>query len=166
MSYAPGSVPSDLPGLQVFLQEELARIASMLNGDIGYWTPIIAGTSTAGANTYAMQNGRYFAFGNKVFLDFRVALSAKDAAMAGNVLITGLPIPNHVPFTGVRSAIANINASNVNLSANSVGIYAAVASSGVIELTETIDNSAAISLPVSALGNSSELFGSITYERK
>lgn len=57
----------------------------------GTFTPTIAGATTAGAQTYAVQTGSYTKIGNRVFFNLRVALSAKDAATAGNVEIRGLP---------------------------------------------------------------------------
>lgn len=57
----------------------------------GTWTPVIAGTSTPGANSYTNQEGTYVKVGQMVVASFFVKLSAKDAAMAGIVWITGLP---------------------------------------------------------------------------
>lgn len=57
----------------------------------GTFTPTIAGSTTAGTNTYSYQQGQYYKIGNLVYFAIFVALSAKDASMAGYVLIKNLP---------------------------------------------------------------------------
>lgn len=57
----------------------------------GTFTPAIAGAGTAGVNTYAQQIGRFQRIGNRVHVQVSLILSAKDAAMAGSIKITGLP---------------------------------------------------------------------------
>lgn len=55
------------------------------------WTPTLIGTTTPGVQTYSNQVGRWVARGGRVFLQGRIALSAKDAGIAGNPVIGGLP---------------------------------------------------------------------------
>lgn len=57
----------------------------------GSWTPVIAGDSVAGTNTYSVQTGSYVRIGKLVFVKAYVTLATKDAAMAGNIRVTGLP---------------------------------------------------------------------------
>lgn len=57
----------------------------------GTWTPTIIGSTVAGNNTYATRVGRYYKIGKLVRASFFIQLSAKDAAMAGNIRIGGLP---------------------------------------------------------------------------
>lgn len=57
----------------------------------GVFTPVLKGTTTAGANTYAAQSGFYHKIGSLVHCDMIITLSSKDAAMAGSVYIDGLP---------------------------------------------------------------------------
>lgn len=57
----------------------------------GTWTPVIAGGSTPGSNTYAVQSGYYYKVGKMVTVMCAVTLSAKDAAMAGEIYVGGLP---------------------------------------------------------------------------
>lgn len=57
----------------------------------GVFTPTIVGSSTAGSNTYTTQNGFYYLVGKLCKIDIIILLSAKDAAMAGNITIGGLP---------------------------------------------------------------------------
>ncbi|MDF2948157.1 MAG: hypothetical protein K0R07_167 [Sedimentibacter sp.] len=59
--------------------------------DEGSWTPILAGQTTAGTNTYSAQVGKYYKMGKFVHVEFGITMTAKDAAMAGNVQLKGLP---------------------------------------------------------------------------
>jgi len=83
----------------------------------GTFTPVVAGMTTAGTNSYSTQVGNYTKIGNKVFFQLSVVMTAKDAAMSGGVKITGLPftsnstpslysmvplVPNNVTFGTTR----------------------------------------------------------------
>lgn len=57
----------------------------------GTWTPSLKGATTAGTNTYSQHAGYYYKIGKKVHVEFQLQLSAKDAAMAGVLLVGGLP---------------------------------------------------------------------------
>lgn len=57
----------------------------------GTFTPVVAGSATAGANTYSVQVGTYQRRGNRVDVQISIIMTAKDAAMAGLIKITGLP---------------------------------------------------------------------------
>jgi hypothetical protein len=57
----------------------------------GTWTPTILGTTTAGAQTYSGQVGRYTKIGRLVAIEGSVILSAKDVLTAGSIRIGGLP---------------------------------------------------------------------------
>jgi hypothetical protein len=56
----------------------------------GTWTPRLERTTTIGTNTYSVQKGSYYKVGKLVKLTFLITLSAKDAAIDGNLIITGL----------------------------------------------------------------------------
>ena len=49
----------------------------------GTFTPIIAGSTVAGSNTYNRQVGAYHKTGDKVHCEMSIILSAKDANMGG-----------------------------------------------------------------------------------
>jgi len=57
----------------------------------GTFTPVIAGSTTAGAHTYGSQYGYYKKIGKQVNIQIYIFISAKDTAMAGNATIIGLP---------------------------------------------------------------------------
>lgn len=64
----------------------------------GTWTPTIAGITTAGANTYTAQFGKWKRHDNEIHAYFDVQMSVKDAAMAGAVLLAGLPFAGVAGF--------------------------------------------------------------------
>jgi hypothetical protein len=73
---------------------DLATDADGVHGlkiESGTFTPTLKGGTTAGSNTYATQSGNYYKIGNLCFFSIHVALSAKDAAMAGIIYFGGLP---------------------------------------------------------------------------
>lgn len=70
----------------------------------GTWTPTIAGSTTAGTNTYSQQVGLYTKTGRIYNCEFAITVTAKDAAMAGNALVSGFPASSNAT-TGYRSAV-------------------------------------------------------------
>lgn len=72
----------------------------------GTWTPVLAGSSTPGTQTYGEQVGRYVRAGNMLFVTFRITLSAKDGATAGSMRITGLPFIYPSAFTNGIAAVS------------------------------------------------------------
>src|SRR5690606_16501917 len=78
-------------------------------------TPVLVGTTTAGSHTYSAREGRWTRIGRVVYISFRITLTTKDAAMAGSVVIQGLPFL--VPASPTTQHAANIAfIQNVNYS--------------------------------------------------
>lgn len=71
----------------------------------GSWTPVLAGSGTAGSVTYTTQVGRYIRQGNLVFVNAHVLISAISVNPVGNMLITGLPFTAS-NVAGLQGAIA------------------------------------------------------------
>jgi hypothetical protein len=69
----------------------------------GTWTPYVYGTTTTGTNTYSLQSASFIKIGKMVFIQAYIIMTAKDVAMAGNVLIGGLPF---VAALGKTTAVA------------------------------------------------------------
>ena len=70
--------------------------------EAGTFTPTVIGSTTPGTQTYSAAWGQYKKIDNMVYFQLYVSLSAKDAAMAGNVLIGGLPFTPATKSYGVR----------------------------------------------------------------
>jgi hypothetical protein len=81
----------------------------------GTWTPTVAGTTTAGSNSYSIQFGKYTKIGRTVRASFDVQLSALDGAMDGIVEVS-------LPFTS--------NAAS-GLEAGGIGFFSGLAGSVV-----------------------------------
>jgi len=71
----------------------------------GRWTPVIAGSMTAGTQTYKVQQGSYVKSGNKVHIKGYVALSSKGGTTAGAIQIIGLPF-NPDPSANTYSTVS------------------------------------------------------------
>lgn len=76
----------------------------------GLWAPTVFGTTTAGANTYSAQQGTWKRDKRTGMVEITATLtmSVKDAAMAGNIEIAGLPFPAQ-NTTGNRNGGASFN---------------------------------------------------------
>ena len=74
----------------------------------GTWTPVIAGTVTAGTATYAVQIGRYTRIGNRVFINLTLSYSAGTGT--GNLKITGLPFASNSTANNFQTLNAYVNA--------------------------------------------------------
>ena len=72
----------------------------------GSWTPTLAGLTVPGSHTYAIQTGHWTKIGTLVYAGFDMAITAIDPAMAGLIVITGLPFPNS-PATQGNLTISN-----------------------------------------------------------
>lgn len=59
--------------------------------EFGTFTPTLIGSTVAGTQTYVTQVGNYVLVGDLCVAWGSVSISAKDGAMAGNVLVGGLP---------------------------------------------------------------------------
>jgi hypothetical protein len=113
----------------------------------GTFTPSIGGDATAGSQTYGAQRlGTYTKIGNRVAYTVSVNLTAKDAATAGNIVITGLPF-----------AAANLMAALVgrfsafDLSTGYTVLNADINSNTIIRLWQGGDNVSSIALPAAGL---------------
>jgi len=115
----------------------------------GTWTPTLRGSTTAGTHTYAEQSGVYTRIGDLVFVTCRMSISSKDATMAGNILIAGLPFQvessndhalsfgqaNGIAFTNQLSFYANSGESVINLINNVAGGNAALVVAAAVGAT-------------------------------
>lgn len=131
--------------------------------DEGTWVPDIRGSVTAGTNTYGIQNGTFTRIGRMVVARFRVQMTAKDAAMAGNALIGGLPITSSSATATVNSGVFGY-ISNVTLSASKIYLALRMGPNAVIaNIAEVQSGAASSELPVANIAANTDLIGSITY---
>jgi len=120
--------------------------------------PVIAGTTTAGAQTYSSQVGNYQRYGAHTRINLYLAVSAKDAATAGNLQIP-LPVSNRV---GATFSVLDVAYGNWALTGGYTQIIAMV-SGGNIQLQKVGPGLARANLVAADLANGAELFISGTY---
>lgn len=159
----------------VILSEDVAAFVSNIDGNgtlypsatqrstRGLWTPVLAGTSTAGTNTYSVQGGNYTINGRMVTVDFTIVLSGNSVAMVGNLVITGLPFPCNASFRS--GALAVGQADNITLSGGYSQFGGSVtAGESQIRLQQFGSNVATLALPEAAISaTTGGIRGSISY---
>lgn len=133
------------------------------------WTPTLAGTATAGTNTYAASTQGYaIRIGNLVFLhNCRVTLTALDGALAGNVYIGGLPWTPAAATGGAITGGITITAwDNITLTAGYTQLHAGIVS-GTNQLLLLQSGSgaavAAATIPAASLTNTTSILFSGVY---
>jgi len=94
----------------------------------GDFTPVIAGTTTAGTATYAIQIGKYTRIGNRVFINLTVSYSAGTGT--GTLKITGLPFPSNSTANNLQT----MNAYVANLTLSSLTICVPLIDAGKSEI--------------------------------
>lgn len=77
----------------------------------GSWTPVIAGSTTAGSHTYGTQTGTWVKHGNLVFVAGDVQITTYDGTMAGDLRITGLPETAEPDTSGVSFGLVSFGGS-------------------------------------------------------
>lgn len=130
----------------------------------GTFTPVIAGSSTAGTQTYSVQVGTYTRIGNRVFFQLTVAITALDGAAAGGCRITGLPIAANATANNRASASIGLLA-NVSQTAAKIAFTAHIdAGASEIRLREVASGASTADLPVTNLGATAQLSISGNYQ--
>lgn len=133
----------------------------------GFWTPVLYGSTTAGTHTYTNQEGSYTLIGNMMTVRFHIRITTAnlDAAMAGNLRISGLPVVHISNVTALARNTLEYN--NLTLGTGYTNaIIAAVAGQSYLELVKTGQASAYNYLAVSALtdGQTVVFRGNLTYQ--
>lgn len=150
------------------LQAALApppALASLVSSSGIAWKPVLAGSMTAGTQTYATQGGSYCLVGPLVVASFAILLSALDPATAGNVLVTGLPFPaaaTSPPIQGLN--ISSWNAITLGAGYTQLG-GTLVAGTKSIGINESGSALLASYITAGALSATSALIGQIAYFR-
>lgn len=108
----------------------------------GTFTPVLSGTTAAGAGTYSVQTGGYTKIGNRVFIDIGLTWSAHTGT--GNMIITGLP------FTAGANAVLSIYWEGVTYTATPMATVGSGASQ--IGLRNNASNAGPTDLPMDTAG--------------
>jgi hypothetical protein len=105
--------------------------------NVGTFTPVFAGTGTAGTWTYSVQTGFYSRIGNRVLFNLNVAAATRPGVPTGNATITGLPFTSNA--TANNNQPCSLEVSGLTLSGTNTMLMARVAASQTrIDLTELL----------------------------
>jgi len=141
-------------GAPVLVSPGSPIISLLTDYDEGNWTPVIQGTTTPGVNTYSTQVGRWIRVGNLILVSCFIIMSVKDAAMAGNIQVGGLPFVSR-NITGARWSITSGQFNNFNL--DNAGGWTTLnanvlANSNAINLNQNGDNVGAKNIVAADVG--------------
>lgn len=126
----------------------------------GTWTPVLKGNSTDGDYSYSTQTGTYTKIGNRVYIDFKIQVSAINTAATGTFLIIdGLPYATANNNSQGSVYVANVDFSN-GASHLVIGPRSTVSQ---LVITEIIDNSGAANVSPADLTSTSFISGSLCY---
>jgi hypothetical protein len=122
----------------------------------GTWTPAISGSTTAGAFTYSIQEGKYTKVGNSVSVNCAIYVSATSTSPAGSVKITGLPFTIGNQFPSFAVGWSQFITFTDQLSAYGGGAQ--------ITLRDIINGGSGSNIQGSAFGSAFYIFVSGTYQ--
>lgn len=150
--------PADETAARKQVQDMLDQALAFINNlnVTSTWIPVIAGFSTAGTNTYTLQFGEYTKSDKKVTIKFAISLSAKDAAMAGGIIITGLPYAAKTNFV-YRN---NITGFNTDVLLNNLNCSV---SGSTLVLNYSPTGSVSDNVWLANLTDTSAFYGEVTY---
>lgn len=115
----------------------------------GTFTPVIAGSSSAGTASYVAQAGSYTKIGRMVY--FQVYLSWSSGTGTGDLYVSGLPfLSSALPF-GVASTAYQLNIA-LSASSYSTGGYVLSSSTSVRLMQSTVAGGGVSSIPYDAAG--------------
>lgn len=128
------------------------------------WKPTLAGSGTAGAQTYGTQFGWACDVGPLTIATFDVVLTALDGATAGDVLLQGLPLPAALSAPAQGAVIATFD--GITLGAGLIELGAVIAG-GESQLRLFGSASAVARAPLDAAGLSATtaITGMVAYFR-
>jgi hypothetical protein len=157
-----GSGIASVNGIQFPATQSASADANTLDDyEEGSWTPTILFGGASVGITYAVQQASYIKIGKSVFVQFRVVLSNKGSS-TGTANIGGLP------FAASGSANVGYPAGTFTFENNGVslpyGLLCLAWSDSTLYLRANNGGTAFTNITNSNFNNSSECWGSITYQ--
>lgn len=161
---------NDLLGLRLISPNQLPTGSAPIPAALplvykeGTWTPVLVGATTAGTQTYSVQDGTYRVIGDLCHVTFRISLSAFDAATAGAVRISGLPFTARTIASGDEDALGVSAWGGITLGAGythlSLRIFSGLT---IVSIIENGSGLARAVLLAAAFSNATEIMGSGAY---
>lgn len=139
-------------------------IANATDYVAGTWTPVLAGSTTAGTPTYTIQAGSYEQIGRNVTVRFIINITAWGGTPAGNATITGLP-------SATSSATNNYSSCYIGtytvsgLAASSFGISGFISPGSTTIALQQQQTAGAVSITPAQVGtaNTAQFIGECNY---
>jgi hypothetical protein len=129
----------------------------------GTWTPVIAGSSTAGTYEIDTFHANYVKIGKSVTINIFISISGSLTGGGSGILeITGLPFaktPDSVAQGSVVTRGIDLTAGAISLSCG----FATLGSVSKVGLEEVIDNATSVFVPISAISANDQIQATITY---
>ena len=127
----------------------------------GTWTPVLVGAGTAGTYEQATTYATYTKIGRQVTVNCYVQLAGSiTGGGTGYAIITGIPFAK----SANQQTSGSVFFSGVDFTGSFVSIiFQAASSSSNLYFSETVDNGAAIDLPISGFSANNVFSFSITY---
>jgi hypothetical protein len=125
----------------------------------GTWTPAIGASVASGSHTYSSQTGLYTKIGRAVLFHGSLIMTAKDAALSGNVRIESLPFTSFATANYLPAiAVAAYNNIDLNVASNYYQLSARMNNNTtVIPLFESGDNVASANITEADIANNSAI---------
>jgi len=83
------------------------------------FTPVLEGSTSAGAGTYTIQAGKFTRIGNRVFFTINLAWSSHTGT--GNMVVSGFPYPPALVYRAFPITAFNLTYTNGNQLAGQIG---------------------------------------------
>lgn len=123
----------------------------------GTWTPTVIGQTTAGTNTYSIQQGDYLTIGKYTTISFDILVSGANTG-TGNMVIAGLPI------SGVDDNSSGILIpNNITLPSAGAPVIGLVVGSQIL-LMKGVSGGSAARYTNTDFGSNARIAGTLTYK--
>ena len=129
----------------------------------GSWTPVVAGSSTAGTYEISIAQADYVKIGKSVTVNCRIVMAGSlTGGGSGDLEITNLP------FAKATNSIAqgSVVTRGIDLTAGAINLSCGFSTTSAVSkfvLEETIDNATSAIVPITALAASDTIQATITY---
>ena len=129
----------------------------------GTFTPTLAGSTTAGTQTYSYNVGLYTKVGRVVHFQVAILLTAKDGTTAGNLQINGLPFTSNATANAHASVTVGL-AQLITLTAGYTDYVGVIAPNTTVVLLQQAGSAqVAANLAAAAFGATSAVYVSGSY---
>jgi hypothetical protein len=164
-----GNLEIDL-WVEQYLQPHVSQVfeqLAFLTPESENFTPVVRGSGTAGTYELASSYGRYYKIGDLVFANLVITFAgAITAGGTGDLNITGLPFKKAQLVTGfLPQGVVRLSGIDTSTAVDVVCSFTDSASEvSTLAIHQTIDNGAAVVLPISAVAANDSIICTLVFE--